>query len=236
MTKRHAILVDGGFAKHRLAKLHGLNSKRRVTAKHVLEVCEYVQADRRLRGSDLLRIYYYDAPPAGDTLENPIDKSQVDLATTPVNKDATKFLRDIENSENVAFRRGELVVHGWSLRKSALRGASDGTLAITAGDIAPRIEQKGVDLRIGLDIARISLARLADVIVVVTGDSDMVPAFKFARREGVRVYLEPLRSNFVRRELKVHSDATLDSFGLLSTRKGPPAPTSPASPDPDSAG
>ena len=49
---------------------------------------------------------------------------------------------------------------------------------------------KGVDLRIGLDIARLSLRRLVDVIVVVTGDSDMVLAFKFARREGVRVYLD----------------------------------------------
>ncbi len=51
----------------------------------------------------------------------------------------------------------------------------------------PKIEQKGVDLRIGLDIARLSLRRMVDIIVVVTGDSDMVPAFKFARREGIRV-------------------------------------------------
>jgi hypothetical protein len=33
---------------------------------------------------------------------------------------------------------------------------------------------------------------MVDVIVVVTGDSDMVPAFKFARREGIRIYLDYL--------------------------------------------
>jgi uncharacterized LabA/DUF88 family protein len=42
-------------------------------------------------------------------------------------------------------------------------------------------------------------------IVVVTGDSDLIPAFKFARREGIRVHLDCL-GHGVRRELKVHAD------------------------------
>ena len=53
-----------------------------------------------------------------------------------------------------------------------------------------KAEQKGVDLRISLDIARLSLRSLVDAVVVVTGDSDLIPAFKFARREGIRVYLD----------------------------------------------
>jgi uncharacterized LabA/DUF88 family protein len=59
-----------------------------------------------------------------------------------------------------------------------------------------------------LDIARLSLRQLVDVIVVVTGDSDMVPAFKFARREGVRVYLDHM-GHAVKRELKAHVDQIL---------------------------
>ncbi|MEJ1967108.1 MAG: NYN domain-containing protein [Rhizomicrobium sp.] len=53
-----------------------------------------------------------------------------------------------------------------------------------ANDFVPNIQQKGVDLRIGLDIARLALREMVNIIVVVTGDSDLVPAFKFARREG----------------------------------------------------
>jgi len=75
-------------------------------------------------------------------------------------------------------------------------------------DFVPNIEQKGVDLRIGLDIARLSLCNLVSVIVIMSGDSDLVPAFKFARREGVRIYVDHLGSP-VRRDLKAHADIVL---------------------------
>lgn len=47
--------------------------------------------------------------------------------------------------------------------------------------------------------------QMVDIIVVVTGDSDLVPAFRFARREGVRVFLDHM-GHGVRRELKAHAD------------------------------
>ena len=75
-------------------------------------------------------------------------------------------------------------------------------------DFVPAIEQKGVDLRIGLDIARLALRDMVRALVVVTGDSDLVPAFKFARREGVRVYLDHL-GHSVRSELKAHADIVI---------------------------
>lgn len=86
--------------------------------------------------------------------------------------------------------------------------SKNGTRALAANDLVPNIEQKGVDLRIGLDIARLSIRQLAQVIVVVTGDSDMIPAFKFARREGVRVYLDHM-GHGVKRDLKAHTDLIL---------------------------
>jgi uncharacterized LabA/DUF88 family protein len=63
-------------------------------------------------------------------------------------------------------------------------------------------------IRIGLDIAWISLKRVADILVLVTGDSDFVPVMKFARKEGLRVYLHPM-GHPVRRELKAHADFIL---------------------------
>ncbi|MCF6286391.1 MAG: NYN domain-containing protein [Candidatus Hydrogenedentes bacterium] len=59
-------------------------------------------------------------------------------------------------------------------------------------NIAPRFRQKGVDMRIGLDIASITLKKQADTIVLVAGDSDFVPAAKLARREGVEFILDPM--------------------------------------------
>ena len=43
-----------------------------------------VVANPALAGFDLLRIYFYDAPPANDKLINPIDASDLDLASTAV--------------------------------------------------------------------------------------------------------------------------------------------------------
>ena len=80
--------------------------------------------------------------------------------------------------------------------------------ALTARDLIPNVKQKGVDLRIGLDIARLSLKEFIRVIVVVTGDSDLIPAFKFARREGMRVYLDHLGRN-IRPGLRLHVDLVI---------------------------
>ena len=52
--------------------------------------------------------------------------------------------------------------------------------------------QKGVDMRIGTDIASITLKRQAQTIILVSGDSDFVTASKLARREGVKIVLDPL--------------------------------------------
>ncbi|MFK4582881.1 NYN domain-containing protein [Bradyrhizobium ottawaense] len=52
--------------------------------------------------------------------------------------------------------------------------------------------QKGVDMRLGLDVAALSYKRLVDQIVLIVGDSDFVPASKLARREGIDVIIDPL--------------------------------------------
>ena len=64
-------------------------------------------------------------------------------------------------------------------------------------------------MRIGLDIASLALKRLVTLIVIVTGDSDLVPAMKLARREGLRVYLDSLGNRQIRPELKKHADRIL---------------------------
>ena len=59
-------------------------------------------------------------------------------------------------------------------------------------DVTYDTEQKGVDVKLALDVATLAYKRLADRIVLVTGDSDFVPAAKLARREGIDVILDSL--------------------------------------------
>jgi len=70
------------------------------------------------------------------------------------------------------------------------------------------VSQKGVDIKIGLDIAWISLSGKADRLVLITGDSDFIPAMKFARRNAVQVVLATL-DHGVKEALKDHADILL---------------------------
>lgn len=67
------------------------------------------------------------------------------------------------------------------------------------------MHQKAVGMRLGLDIASITLKKHADVIVLVSGDSNFVPAVKLARREGAQVFLLTSEHQ-VADEVREHAD------------------------------
>ena len=64
-------------------------------------------------------------------------------------------------------------------------------------------------MRVGLDIASLALKKHVDVIVLVTSDSDFVPAMKFARREGAQLFLVSLGHKIVD-EMREHADLVLE--------------------------
>ena len=193
--------MDGGFVTKKLQpRLRRFPTPVDVEAE-VTRISSHVD----LADFDLLRVYFYDAAPATKRLSNPINGVQLNLGTTQQHNDCTSLHQGLELLPDFALRMGETAVHGWTFGDRALRNLTAKPRQPAANDLVPNIEQKGVDLRIGLDIARLSLKALVDILVVVTGDSDMIPAFKFARREGVKIYLDMMGHN-VKRELKVHSD------------------------------
>ena len=77
---------------------------------------------------------------------------------------------------------------------------------LQADDVALGLRQKGVDMRIAIDIASLTLKQQVNTIVLVAGDSDFVPAAKLARREGMEFILDPLWQN-VNDDLFEHIDA-----------------------------
>jgi uncharacterized LabA/DUF88 family protein len=224
MTRRFAILLDGAFVYRRLGAILGRSPIPDV----VLAECQRIQEHPDLSSLVLLRIYYYDAPPASKRMMNPVSRKTLNLGTTEMNRAMTAFHHGIVFKPNVALRMGELAVRGWTLRTESLTELLRKKRPIEAGDLKPSIEQKGVDLRIGLDIARLSLRQLVDTIVVVTGDSDLIPAFSFARREGTRVYLDHLGAS-VRSGLRAEVDIVIDgpSQAEIAKTAGNPARTAP---------
>ncbi|CCB80519.1 hypothetical protein HBZC1_15330 [Helicobacter bizzozeronii CIII-1] len=72
-------------------------------------------------------------------------------------------------------------------------------------DFQLNLRQKMVDMKIGLDIASLAIKKQAEKVVLITNDSDFVPAIKFAKQEGMIVQLDPLRQD-VAEDLSPHID------------------------------
>jgi len=196
-----ALLLDGAFV---IKKLQG-RLGHFPSADDIEEFCDTLCRNAALDGLDLLRIHFFHARPAFDVVTNPIDGAQTNLGQTSTSSNHSGLIAKLEMKPHFALRLGETAVHHWKVGEVAMKRLIKHQRQLTANDLVPNISQKGVDLRIGLDIARLSLRQLVSTIVVVTGDSDLIPAFKFARREGLRVYLATMGHSVIR-ELKVHAD------------------------------
>ena len=61
-------------------------------------------------------------------------------------------------------------------------------------------------MRIGLDIALYSQTKAVDRIVLISGDTDCVPAMKHGRKAGLQVVLVGLPGMALSAELLSHSD------------------------------
>jgi uncharacterized LabA/DUF88 family protein len=207
MTKaRYAILLDGGFLTKKLYQKHA----RVATADDVVAECDRVAASPHVSEYELLRIYYYDAPPSNLRIARPVSGTPINLASTDRFRNAQSLYDHLVLKPNFALRMGEtwLSPYRWKLKSRVARELIRGPRALTDKDFDLDIGQKGVDMRVGMDMARLALREMVRAVVVVTADSDFIPVFKFVRREGVRVILEPMGHN-VRIDLKAHADIVL---------------------------
>ena len=198
---RYAVLLDGAFVIRKLEAQLG----RVPAAEDIQALAAALHAHDCVTDLSRLRIYFYHAHPAAGALVNPVSKKRVSLQATPTHANHKRLLEALETIPDVALQLGETSTNGWKVSPSAFRNLMRHPRLIEADDLVPAIGQKGVDLRIGLDIARLALTRSVQAIVAVTGDSDLVPAFKFARREGLRVFLCHM-GHSIKREMLIHVD------------------------------
>jgi uncharacterized LabA/DUF88 family protein len=159
---------------------------------------------------ELLRIYFYDAEPAAETLTTPVSKDRYALSGTERFRASRSLLDQLVVRPQFALRMGQVNVspYRWRLKPTVTRQLLKSPRALADEDFLLDAQQKGVDMRIGMDMARLALRDMVRTVVVVTADSDFVPAFKFVRREGVIVILEPMGQK-PRIGLQQHADIVL---------------------------
>jgi uncharacterized LabA/DUF88 family protein len=201
-----AILIDGGYFIKRLPAVRPdvdmadpkavSNALNRLITSHLTHINKI---ERRPHARALLyRSFYYDARPYLDKGHLPISKRSIDYAKSDTARFHLALHDRLRQTSNMAVRLGEVrrdPATLWELRPDVLAALLKGErdfATLTDDDFRPTFRQKAVDMRIGLDIASLTLKRQVGMIVLVAGDSDFVPAAKLARREGVKVVLDPL--------------------------------------------
>lgn len=227
IIKKTAILVDAGFFLHRYRYLRGKQTAERAAQDlHrlcLLHLTEYFGTLKKRHA--LYRIFIYDCPPLSKKAHNPCTNRAIDFSRTEQAKFRNDFHQALRKKRNLALRLGYLDERnaGWSLRPKAMKDVLSGKRLIddldSETDIFYDVRQKSVDMKLGLDIASLAFKRQVDRIVLISGDSDFVPAAKLARREGIDFILDPMWAD-IRSDLYEHIDGLRSTISRRSRRQG----------------
>lgn len=198
---RIAILIDGAFYLRRAAYLWGEKSPED-RAKELVQYCSRHYTSKLSRNDKseekyLYRIFYYDCLPSAKKVYHPLLKKQIDLSKSNQYKWSMEFFDALKSKRKVAFRKGELLesTAGYTIKPDTVKKLCNGKLdfsELKEADFKLDIQQKGVDMKIGLDISSLAYKKQVDRIILIAGDSDFVPAAKHARREGIDFILDPM--------------------------------------------
>ena len=85
---------------------------------------------------------------------------------------------------------------------------------ITEANFTLTMKQKSVDMKLGIDIATMTLKKQVDQIILIAGDSDFVPAAKLARREGIDFILDPMDAK-INDDLMEHVDGIRTKYKII---------------------
>ena len=180
-----ALLIDGGHLRI-LAKRAGYD--------YTTDYVERIAHACIVEGEHLLRVLYYDCPPFVGRVKKPVSDNYHQF-----NRQDT-WLQELAKRDYFAVRRGSLKFRGWKLKE--LPGPAQPTDA----HYDPDFEQKGVDMRIGLDVATFAENNSVHRLLLITNDTDFVPAMKHARKAGLQIALITFPDNDPTSELLYHSD------------------------------
>ena len=201
-----AILIDGGFYVKRANHLFG----EKTAQGRADELAYYCKLHLKSKHEDqeLYRIFYYDCPPINGNVFHPYTKKNINYGKSELCVWMNDFLDELKTKRKFAIRLGRLSKPKFVLKPDKMKAIFENTITfddIAEDDFVLSVTQKGVDMKIGVDIASIVFKKQAEQIILISGDSDFVPAAKLARREGIDFILDPMISN-INSDLSEHID------------------------------
>ncbi len=206
--KKTAILVDGGFYRKIAHKEWG--EKTPVERAKELEAYCHKHLRHKYEQRVLYRIFYYDCLPSDKAVYNPLTFKNEELRKSEMYGWVNDFIKELKSKRKFAIRLGALSSERleYRLKAEPFKKLCNHTISVddlTDKDMELHIVQKGVDMKIGIDIASLAYKKQVDQIIFISGDSDFVPAAKLARREGIDFILDHMGQH-IKPDLNEHID------------------------------
>ena len=195
-----------------IVSVHIIYSVKKTPEERATELYNYcrLHLKHKYEYRHLYRIFYYDCPPVDKNAYHPLLKKSINLGKTDAYNWAINFFKELKHQRKFALRLGRMSENQiyYNLKFDAVKKLLNGTLSLenlTETDFAINLEQKGVDMKIGIDISSLAFKNQVDQIILISGDSDFVPAAKQARREGIDFILDPMGAT-IKDDLFEHID------------------------------
>lgn len=211
-----AILVDGPFFIRRVRQIFPahVHYDAKVMADLVWRLSAAHLFERNQPKRHLFRIFFYDTPVHTQRVALPISRQSIDLSKSKEGQFRIAFQRQLQRKRKLAVKLGEpMEVSNWKLNEDALADLLGKRITVDElvdEDFTPDTHPRGIELRMGVDLATLAYKRQVQQVVLVTGDGAFSSAAELLRHEGVDVVLDPMWQN-VSEELFSYID------GLRST-------------------
>lgn len=154
-----AILVDGAFYRKRAYTLFGDKTPKERADELEFYCKRHIKEEKE--DSRLYRIFYYDCPPSNKVIYHPYSKVGIDLSKSKDFQWANEFYKELTHRRKFALRLGRLADEQalFNLRPDVTKKLFSGSKKldeIKVEDFSLDMKQKGVDMRIGLDISTLA--------------------------------------------------------------------------------
>lgn len=190
-----AIFIDQGYFS-RILELFGIQRTQKLADgsagfENRLDYAAFSDKLCRLHSSERFRTYVYDALPYKGNPPNAWESSLF--------AEKQKFKSYLDSQPSFLTR------YGVCMR------IPNKSCQMKERDLGPQCEhitQKGVDVRFSIDLVSLAADKRIDKAILITGDSDFIPAIEYARNQNMKVILYYLKkgSIFIHRGLQYACD------------------------------
>lgn len=133
----YSIMLDGAFVRRKTG-----SATRPATCSDIVRLSAAIRTHPLLLSRRLHRIYFYDAAPSAEVIENPFSKERLDFSTSRAYRASEAMHNELACQDFFANRLGELSIDGWAPKKD-LRKVNEESLTLRADDIKPIVTCPG---------------------------------------------------------------------------------------------